>query len=447
MNKDYISTLAEKAEQNNRIPPHLYTEYNVKRGLRNSNGTGVLVGLTEIGDVHGYIIDEGEKVPVEGDLRYRGIPVRELVNGLAEEARFGFEEATYLLLFGELPDKKSLEAFISALGEQKNLPHNFFEDMILKAPSSDIMNKLARSVLALYSYDDNPDDVSVYNVLRQSISLISRFPLLAAYGYQAKAYHYMGKSLVVHTPDPQKSIAENFLMLMRADGDYTRTEAETLDLSLVLHAEHGGGNNSTFVSHAITSTGTDIYSSVAGAIGSLKGPRHGGANIKVKQMMDELKQNVNDWKNEELILGYLQKILSKEAFDRSGLIYGIGHAVYTLSDPRCILLKEKAKILAAEKKSTDEYELYELVEKLAPEAFTRFKNNDKVVSANVDFYSGLVYSMLGIPGDLYTPVFAVSRISGWCAHIIEEIVNGGKIMRPAYKNVQKLTNYIPLDQR
>lgn len=447
MNQEYISALAELAEKNNWIPPHLYAEYNVKRGLRNNNGTGVLVGLTEIGDVHGYIIDEGEKIPVEGDLRYRGIPVTSLVKGFILEGRLGFEETIYLLLFGELPKAEQLEAFNQALGEERKLPENFFEDMILKAPSVNIMNKLARSVLALYSYDANPDDASIVNVLRQSIAIISKLPLLAAYGYQAKSYYHGGNSLVIHTPDRNRSIAENLLLLIRNNGTYSRTEAEILDLSLVLHAEHGGGNNSTFVTHAITSTGTDIYSSLVGAIGSLKGPRHGGANIKVKHMMEDLKTHVDDWKDEDQILDYLNKILSGEAFDRSGLIYGIGHAVYTLSDPRCILLREKASSLAEEKGKTEEFQLYRQVEKLAPIAFRKYKNSSQAISANVDFYSGMVYGMLGIPEDLYTPIFAVSRVSGWCAHILEELVNGGKIMRPAYKNVMKPSQYIPLSQR
>ena len=434
-------------ENNNQIDPELYTKYNVKRGLRNADGTGVLVGLTEIGEVHAYVIDEGEKIPVAGRLMYRGIDINNLVRGFEEDGRFGFEECCYLLLFGQLPDKKQLERFVEILSAYRELPDGFIEDMILKAPSTDIMNKLARSVLAAYSYDKNPDDVSVKNVLRQSIELIASFPTMAAYGYQAKSHFHDRGSLYIHTPQKHLSTSENILHMIRPCSNYTRSEAEILDLALVLHAEHGGGNNSTFTTHVVTSSGTDTYSAIAAAIGSLKGPKHGGANIKVMEMMEDIKTNVKDWSNEAEVEAYLEKILKKEAYDRSGLIYGIGHAVYTVSDPRSILLKKKAEQLSKEKNMEDEYNLYTLIEKLAPETFYRVKKSDKVVCANVDFYSGFVYKMLNIPMELYTPLFAISRISGWCAHRIEELVSGGRIIRPAYKNVLGKRDYTPLNKR
>ena len=444
---DAIERLSELAVKNSTIDFDLYAKYNVKRGLRNTDGTGVLVGLTEIGNVHSYIIDEGEKVPVEGRLEYRGIDVTHLVQGFQNEKRFGFEECSYLLLFGELPKPNELNEFELLLAENRQLPEGFVEDMILKAPSRDIMNKLARSVLAMYSYDSNPDDISIKNVLRQSIELIARFPALAAYGYQAKSHYYDKKSLYIHSPRPDLSTAENILHMIRPDSSYTKTEAEILDLALVLHAEHGGGNNSTFVTHAVTSTGTDTYSAIAAAIGSLKGPQHGGANLKVMGMMEDIKEHVKDWSDEKEIAAYLVKILKKEVFDRSGLIYGIGHAVYTLSDPRTILLKEKAEKLAEEKGMQEEYKLYTIIERLAPEVFYQVKNASKIMCANVDFYSGFVYRMLNIPTELYTPIFAVGRISGWCAHRIEELINGGRIIRPAYKCVVSKKNYVPLNER
>ncbi|APC08262.1 citrate synthase 1 [Moorella thermoacetica] len=441
---DYYCQLAEK---NNTIDPDLYEKYNVKRGLRNKDGTGVLVGLTEIGEVHGYILDEGERTPDHGRLLYRGIDIWDIVRGFQQEGRFGFEEVCYLLLFGELPDKKRLEEFTHLLAEHRSLPDGFVEDMILKAPSNDIMNKLARSVLAAYSYDPNPDDISLRNVLRQCIELIARFPIMVAYGYQAKAHYYENKSLYIHLPQTELSTAENFLYMIRPDNQYTSLEAELLDLALVLHAEHGGGNNSAFTVHVVSSTGTDTYSVIAAATGSLKGPKHGGANIKVMKMIEDIKNNVKDWHDEEELRNYLIKILRREAFDRSGLIYGIGHAVYTLSDPRAVLLKQKAAELAREKDMEDEFGLYLAIEKMAPELFVAEKKVDKVVAPNVDFYSGFVYKMLNIPIELYTPIFAISRIAGWCAHRIEELVSGGKIFRPAYKNVLGKKSYIPLEQR
>lgn len=434
-------------EENDRIDPELYKRYNVKRGLRDADGTGVLVGLTEIGDVRAYIFDEEEKVPIEGHLLYRGMEINDFVRGFQNEKRFGFEECCFLLLVGRLPNKSELEEFKDLLGGLRQLPPGFTEDMIMKAPSRDIMNKLARGVLASYSYDPNPDDISLRNTLRQCIELIARLPTMAAYGYQAKSHYYDGRSLYIHNPSKELSTAENILHMIRPDSVYTASEAEMLDLALVLHAEHGGGNNSTFVAHVVTSTGTDTYSAIAAAIGSLKGPQHGGANLKVMGMMEELKNNVSDWEDEEEVGAYLTKILRKEAFDRSGLIYGIGHAVYTLSDPRTILLKQKAESLSREKGLDKEYRLYTTIERLAPEIFLREKKNSKVMCANVDFYSGFVYSMLNIPVELYTPIFAIGRVAGWCAHRIEELVNGGRIIRPAYKNVEPKRNYIPMNER
>jgi citrate synthase len=447
VSQQFVDELSALAELNNKVPLELYQKYDVKRGLRKSNGTGVLVGLTVIGEVHGYILDEGEKVPVEGRLSYRGIDVQEIVKACQKEKRYGYEEVCYLLLFGELPNKEQLEKFNRLLGEKRVLPEGFTEDMILKAPSADIMNKLARSVLASYSYDYNPDDININNVFRQSIELIARFPTMAAYGYQAKAHYHDQKSLFIHIPQPELSTAENFLYMIRPDSKYTKLEAETLDLALILHAEHGGGNNSSFATHVVSSTDTDTYSAIAAAVGSLKGPKHGGANIKVMKMMEEIKANVQDWEDEKEIEEYLAKILRKEAFDRTGLIYGMGHAVYTLSDPRAVLLKQKAFELAKEKNREKEFNLYALIEKLAPEVFAKVKNDSKVICANVDLYSGFVYDMLNIPVELYVPIFAISRIVGWCAHRIEEIVSGGRIIRPAYKSVSEKKAYIPLEQR
>ncbi len=447
LNNGLLEELTRHAVQQNKIPLELYHKYSVKRGLRNDNGSGVLVGLTEIGDVHGYIIDEGEKVPVEGRLTYRGLRIKDIVEGFRKERRFGFEEASYLLLFGDLPNHRQLEQFRALLGENRELPAGFTENMILKAPSSDIMNKLARSVLASYSYDNNPDDNSVKNVLRQCIELIARFPTMAAYGFQAKSHYYNGKSLFIHRPKKNLGTAENLLHLIRPDSKYTSLEAETLDLALVLHAEHGGGNNSSFTIHVVTSTGTDTYSAIAAATGSLKGPRHGGANIKVMAMIADIKDNVKDWKDEDEIAAYLSKIVKKEAYDGTGLIYGIGHAVYTLSDPRAVLLKQNAAALAREKSMEDEYGLYESVARLAPRVLKKEKNSNKIVAANVDFYSGFVYKMLNIPSELYTPIFTIARISGWSAHRIEELISGGRIIRPAYKNVFRSREYMPLDRR
>ena len=441
------SHYSEIIKKNNHIESQMFEKYNVKRGLRNADGTGVLVGLTEVGDVHAYILDEGEKIPVEGRLRYRGIDIFDIVDGFISENRLGFEETCYLLLFGELPNKQQLDQFFQLLGSKRELPEYFTEDMILKAPSKDIMNKLARAVLASYSYDDNPDDTSIENTLRQCIELIARFPTMVAYGYQAKRHYHDGQSLFLHSPKPELSTAENILHMIRPDSSYTRSEVEILDLLLVLHAEHGGGNNSTFTTRVVSSSGTDTYSAIAAAIGSLKGPKHGGANIKVMQMMENIKANVKNWSDEGEISDYLVKILNKEANDGSGLIYGIGHAVYTLSDPRAILLKRKAEELAKETGNEEEYNLFTTIERLSPEVFAKVKKSDKVVSANVDFYSGFVYKSLGIPVELYTPLFAISRIAGWSAHLMEELINGGRIIRPAYKCVIGKVPYKPIKDR
>ena len=445
--RQYLDDLTRISIESGTIDPQLYRKYNVKRGLRNANGTGVLVGLTSIGDVHGYIVDENEKVPVEGRLRYRGIELDEIVRGFQAEKRHGFQETAYLLLFGHLPTKEQLERFSEMVGACRELPEGFTENMILKAPSPDIMNKLARAVLACYSYDSNPDDISIKNVLRQCIEMIGRVPTMAAYGYQAKRHYYDNKSLYLHKPQAGLSTAENFLYLVRPDSAYTPLEAEILDLSLVLHAEHGGGNNSAFALHVVTSSDTDTYSAIAAAIGSLKGPKHGGANIRVAEMFDDIKGHVKDWKDDDEVSAYLSKILRKEAFDRKGLIYGIGHAVYTLSDPRAVILREKAEELAGEKSRIDEYKLYRTVERCAPRVIVEHKQQSQPLATNVDFYSGFIYSMLNIPRELYTPIFAVSRMAGWSAHRIEEIISGGRIMRPAYKSVSEKAHYVPINNR
>lgn len=449
-NKDEIAILKrlEKlAVHNDPINPDLYKKYDVKRGLRNANGTGVLVGLTRIGDVVGYELKDGEKIAIPGRLIYRGYNVEDLIKDAEQNKQFGFEQCAYLLLFGELPTKEKLERFTSYLGECRILPENFTEDMIMKAPSQDIMNKMARGVLASYSYDDDPENKSVGNVIRQCIQLIARFSTLAAYGYQAKRRYYDNKSMFIHNPKADLSTAESFLRLIRADKSYSRLEAETLDLALILHAEHGGGNNSSLTVHVVSSADTDTYSAIAAAVGSLKGSRHGGANIRVVEMMDELKANVKDWSSEKEVSDYLYKIARKDAYDKSGLIYGMGHAIYTISDPREILLKAKAKELAKEKGFMEEFELYNMIERLAPNIIQEVHNSDKKVCANVDFYSGFVYTMLNIPRELFTPIFAISRIAGWSAHRIEEIVSGGRIYRPAYKNVSPERDFVPLANR
>ena len=425
---------------------NLYAEYDVKRGLRESDGKGVLTGLTEISDVTGFKTIQGEKVPCEGELYYQGYNVMDLKKGF-KQRRFNFEEVTYLLLFGALPDKQQLREFIDLLNQYRELPSKFVRDVIMKAPSLNIMNALQRSVLTLYSYDENPDDISIENVLRQALTLIATMPLTSVYAYHAYQHYHNDQSLVIRYPDPELSTAENILRILRSDGKYTELEARVLDIALVIHAEHGGGNNSTFTTHVVTSSGTDTYSSFAASIGSLKGPRHGGANLKVQNMFADIKAHVSDWTDEEEVAEYLKKILNKEAFDGAGLIYGMGHAVYTLSDPREVILKDFARKLAEEKGMMEEFELYELVERLGGQLVMEHRKLFKNVCANVDFYSGFVYAMLDIPEELFTPIFAIARMSGWSAHRLEELMNAGKIIRPAYKYVGKHANFVNMEDR
>ncbi len=439
-----LNRWSEKATKKCLVDTALYTKYDVKRGLRDLNGKGVLAGLTQIGDVFAFNPDGS---PTHGKLFYRGLEITDLVNGFTAADHFGFEETTYLLLFGELPNKEELKLFQEQLANARKLSDNFVHDSILKMPSNDIMNAMSRAILSLYTFDSNPEDISIKNILDQSIKLIATFPLLAVYAYQAYVHQFQGKSLVIHHPHPELSTAENLLYMLRPDSKYTALEAKLLDIALVLHAEHGGGNNSTFATHLISSSGTDTYATIAGAMGSLKGPRHGGANIKAVQMFTEIKREVKDWKNDEEVKAYLLKLLKKEAFDKSGLIYGVGHAVYSLSDPRAIILREYAGKLAKEKGLLDEFELHVKIENLAPELIGEKRQIYKGVSANVDFYSGFVYRMLDIPPELYTPLFAVARISGWSAHRIEEMANGGKIIRPSYLGIAESMNYIPLCER
>lgn len=444
---EFIRDIAEITSGHNQIDKEFYSKYNVKRGLRNADGTGVLVGLTHIGDVRAYIIEEGEKIPMPGKLYYRGMEINDLVNGFQKDGRFGFEECAYLLLTGALPNKTQLDQFKQLLGDNRSLPDGFTEDMIMKAPSNNIMNKLARCVLASYTYDEDPDNTAVPNVIRQCISLIAKFPAMVAYAYQAKRHYYDGKSLYIHNPIPELSTAENLLHMIRSDKKYTKLEAEVLDLNLVLHAEHGGGNNSSFTTRVVSSSGTDTFSAIAAAIGSLKGPKHGGANHRVMGMIQDLKHNVSDWTDDKQVYDYLVKVIHKEAYDGSGLIYGMGHAVYTMSDPRAVLLKQKAEELAEATGNTEEFQLYRKIEAFTPEIFAKYKNSTKEMCANVDMYSGFVYSMLNIPSELYTPLFAIGRIAGWSAHRIEELSMKNKIIRPAYKNVLKKREYISLDSR
>ncbi len=443
-----IEDLSELCIQNNQIDMGLYDKYEVKRGLRDLNGKGVLTGLTEISEIHASDIDEnGISHPCDGKLFYRGVNVEDIIAGFTKDKRFGFEEVTYLLLFGKMPDKKELSDFTHLLGEYRCIPPNFVRDIIMKKPSRDIMNAVARSVLMLYSYDDRADDLSIPNVVRQSLQLISELPLLAVYSYQAYRHYHKGGSLIIHEPDPELSTSENILHLLRADGKYTPLEAEILDIALVLHAEHGGGNNSTFTTHVVTSSGTDTYSSVVSSLGALKGPKHGGANIKVVKMFDDIKEHVKNWDDEKELTEYVDKILHKEAFDRTGLVYGMGHAVYSLSDPRAKVFKGFVEELSVEKHMQKEYKLMSDVERIAAELIAKERKIYKGVSANVDFYSGFVYRMLGLPTELYTPIFAVARISGWSAHRIEELINCNKIIRPAYKNVCDRKEYVELDRR
>ena len=443
---DFIKKLTKYANDYNKIDPELYLKYNVKRGLRNSDGSGVLVGLTCIGDVHGYIIDEGEAKPVEGRLRYRGVDIRDLTKGFLSENRFGFEETAFLLLFGKLPTESELSEFSNLIAEKRELPDGFKENIILRSQSNNIMNKLATEVLSCYSYDNNAESNTPENVLRQCIELIARFPALVAYSYQSKLHYFDNESLHIHYQNKGLSTAENFLSLIRPNQEYTELEAKTLDLALVLHAEHGGGNNSSFTVHVVSSTDTDTYSAISAAIGSLKGPKHGGANFSVMEIMEDIKKNVKNYNNESELKDYIRKIIKKEAFDRTGLIYGMGHAVYSYSDPRAILLKEKAFQLAKEKDREDEFNLYLNVEKYGKEVFEEDKKS-KVICANVDFYSGFVYNMLNIPNELHTPLFAIARIAGWSAHRLEEIISGGRIIRPAYKFILGEKQYTIISDR
>ncbi len=443
----YIKELAEKSNRSNGIKPEMYLEHNVYRGLRDLNGNGVVTGLTEISRIKSKEkTPDGKSIPCAGELSYRGVNIKDFTKGFLKDNRFGFEEAVYLLLFSELPDKAQLEKFKEALADYRSLPPSFVRDMILKAPGKDMMNILTRCVLCLYAYDNNPDDTSIENVLRQCMQLIAVFPMLAIYAYCSHRYYHRDDNLYIHTPDKTFSTAENIFHLLREDGKFTPLEAKMLDLALVLHAEHGGGNNSTFTTHVVTSSGTDTYSAIAAALGSLKGPRHGGANIKVVKMFKDMKKNI-DTENKDEIACYLEKLLDKKAFDGSGLIYGMGHAVYSLSDPRADILMECAKELAAEKGKEKDYELYQTVAKLAPEVIKSKRKMYKGVSANVDFYSGLIYQMLDLPGELYTPLFAIARVAGWSAHRIEEIQNNGKIIRPAYINVKEKQPYVNLNER
>ena len=446
--QDFLDYSAKTIETNDKIESDLYIKNNVKRGLRNSNGTGVVVGLTKIGDVRGYEVDSaGNKIPVDGKLFYRGYNIEDIVGNCIKEDRFGSEEITFLLIFGTLPSRSELEAFKKMLGAKRELPNGFARDMILTAPSNNIMNKLARSVLALYCYDDNPDDTSIPNVLRQSINLIGYFPALIAYAYQAKASFYDNMSLHLHNPIPELSTSENILRMIRPMGEYMDIEAKLLDLSMILHAEHGGGNNSSFTTHLISSTGTDTYSAISAAIGSLKGPKHGGANIAVINMIADIKAHVPDFNNRGKLDDYLVKILKKEANDKTGLVYGMGHAIYTLSDPRAKLLKSMSKKLAENKNLVDDFLLCDYIERRTPQLYAEVTGIEKPMPANVDLYSGFVYDALDIPVTIATPLFATARLSGWCAHRIEELVAGGKLMRPAYNSVQQPREYINIKDR
>ncbi len=439
--------LAKLSEEAGIIDSALFTKYDVKRGLRDVNGKGVLAGLTTISDVRATEIVNGETVPAHGRLFYRGYDVKDLVHGFTSENRFGFEEVTYLLLFNKLPNEKELKDFQELLSGYRSLPTSFVRDIIMKAPSKDMMNTLARSVLTMYSYDERADDTSLPNVLRQCLQLISIFPLLSIYGYQAYSHYHDGNSLYIHQPQPHLSAAENILHILRPDSSYTQLEARILDIALVLHMEHGGGNNSTFTTHVVTSSLTDTYSAIAAAIGSLKGPRHGGANIKVVQMIEDMKENIKDWEDENEVGAYLSALLHKDAFDHAGLIYGVGHAVYSKSDPRAVIFKRFVQKLSVEKGLEKEFNLYSLIEKLAPRVIAEERQIYKGVSVNVDFYSGFVYKMLDLPQELYTPIFAMARIVGWSAHRMEELANNGKIIRPAYKPIGYDKKYTEIEDR
>ena len=443
----FIHTLCEELKNSTAFDISPRDNSNIKRGLRNADGTGVMAGCTKIGSVQGYAIIDGEKTPMEGRLIYRGYDINQLISGFTRENRFGFEEVAYLLLFGSLPNVEQYQAFRQLLADNMSLPSGFTEDMILKAPSNNIMNKLARSALALYSYDENPDAIDLANMMRQSIQLIAQFPMIVAHAYAAKVHYYDGGSLILHWPVSSFSIAENILHSIRPDSKFTEDEARLLDLCLVLHAEHGGGNNSAFTCRVLSSSGTDTYSAIAAAVGSLKGPKHGGANQRVSAMFEEIKKNVHDWEDDDEITAYLEKILRKEAGDGTGLIYGMGHAIYTKSDPRALILKHSAKNLAEKTGYLKELELLESIERLTPDIFARVTGSDKAMCAKVDFYSGLVYTMLNIPRELFTPLFAIARVTGWCAHRIEEVMTSNRIIRPAYKSLTHSRAYVPMAKR
>ncbi len=442
-----LEQLSQICAEKGKIDRELYTKYDVKRGLRDINGKGVLAGLTEISEICSKKMVDGKEEPCEGKLYYRGVDVEEIVKGFIHDDRFGFEEVVYLLIFGSLPNQDQFEQIKRLLSFYRELPQYFTRDIILKAPSADMMNGLARSVLTLYSYDPKADDTSLQNVLRQCLQLIALFPVLSVYGYQAYQHYYEDASLIIHNPQPGLSTAENILYMLRPNSRYTKLEAKLLDMSLVLHAEHGGGNNSTFTTHVVTSSGTDTYSAIAAALGSLKGPKHGGANIKVVQMFDDMKNHIKDYSDEEEVRNYLVKLLHGEAFDKAGLIYGMGHAVYSISDPRARVFKSFVEKLSEEKGRLDEFNLYSLVERLAPEVIAKERRIYKGVSANVDFYSGFVYSMLDLPQKLFTPIFAIARIAGWSAHRMEELINPSKIIRPAYMNVHDRIPYVDINDR
>ncbi|MBQ6539400.1 MAG: citrate/2-methylcitrate synthase [Oscillospiraceae bacterium] len=446
INDIFIQNKAEELHANNKVEKKYFEKYEVKRGLRNPDGTGVLAGITHICNVSGYYIQDDEKVPIPGKYTYRGIDVSKLIEGFTSEDRFGYEETAYLLLFGKLPTREELKLFSNIMADYRIMPHRFTEDMILSAPSRNVMNKLERSILALYSYDPSPEPTGIAKELQQALQLVARCPVVVAHAYAAKKHYFDQESLYLHIPQPELSLAENFLYSIRPNKTFTREEAKILDLCLVLHAEHGGGNNSAFTCRVLSSAGTDIYSSIAAAVGSLKGPRHGGANLKVAEMYRHLKEDVKDWNDYDEIKAFLKRVLKKEAGDRSGLIYGMGHAIYTISDPRAVILKGVARDLAKKKGFEEEFKLYEAVEEITPQIFAE-KGREEPICANVDMYSGLVYTMLGIPEELFTPLFAISRISGWCAHRIEEVYNPNKIIRPAYKAIKQKNEFIPLAER
>ena len=447
VSSERFTELCKELKNYSAVPAEYFDRFEVKRGLRNRDGSGVMAGLTKVCAVEGYYIDDGERKPVEGHLTYRGIDINDLVDGCIKENRFGYEEVAWLLLFGHLPTKNQLNEFNKILSDSRELPEDFIEDMIMKAPSPNIMNKLERSVLSLYSYDSNPDDISIENVLRQSIQLVAQLPTIMTYAYQVKRRYYLKKSMYLHPIKPGLSTAETILYNTRSDRKFTDEEAKLLDLCLMIHAEHGGGNNSAFATRVLTSSGTDTYAAISAGIGALKGPRHGGANHKVTEMMNFMKEDVKDITNEGQVADFLRKVINKEAGDRTGLVYGMGHAVYTLSDPRQIILKREAIKLAEKTGFGDEFKALDLIEKLTPEIFASEKNNNKKICANVDLYSGLIYQILRIPEDLYTPLFAIARVAGWSAHRIEELISGNRVIRPAYKNMAVPKDYVSIDER